>query len=142
MEKLKLKMERFSKALGTLEWSLNDLSKIDPDEHHDRYLAMQDSVIKRFEYCHELFWKFLKFYLQMQVGIVIEGAGSRKVFNLARDEGLLSESEFEICLGMIEKRNLSSHTYDDEMADEVAGSVSPYFEVMKRVLDKLSQSIS
>jgi nucleotidyltransferase substrate binding protein (TIGR01987 family) len=75
---------------------------------------MRDSVIQRFEFCWELAWKVLKLRLE-QVGVVV--LTPRDVFREALEKGLIEDgntwSEAQ------RMRNLTSHTYDEKLADQV-----------------------
>ena len=75
---------------------------------------IRDSVIQRFEFCWELAWKVLKLRLE-QVGVVV--LTPRDVFREALEKGLIEDgntwSEAQ------RMRNLTSHTYDEELADQV-----------------------
>lgn len=79
---------------------------------------IRDSVIQRFEFCWELAWKTLKLRLEM-LGIV--ALNPRDVFKEALVAGLIHDgntwSEAQ------RMRNLSSHTYDEKLADQVYGFV-------------------
>lgn len=75
---------------------------------------IRDAVIQRFEFCWELAWKALKLRLQ-ELGI--EAMNPRDVFREALASGLIHDGN-----GWSEaqkKRNLTSHTYDEKLADEV-----------------------
>lgn len=75
---------------------------------------IRDSVIQRFEFCWELAWKVLKLRLE-QLGVV--ASNPRDVFKeslsaaLIHDGNLWSEAQ--------RMRNLSSHTYDEKLAEQV-----------------------
>lgn len=75
---------------------------------------IRDAVIQRFEFCWELAWKALKLRLQ-QLGV--EALNPRDIFREALANGLIHDgnswSEAQ------RKRNLTSHTYDEKLADEV-----------------------
>lgn len=132
MEKLKLKINSFIDAIDTLESSLRLFEKSDQDDPYI-YLAFRDSVIKRFEYCHEVFWKMILLYLETEIGITVDQAGSRKVFKIAQEKGILTSGDLEICLEMIAKRNLTSHLYKEEIIEDIVHSIPPYLEIMKKV---------
>lgn len=63
MERLKLELIQINKALKTLETSFLVLKKLSETKNTDFILAAEDSIIQRFEYCYDTFWKFLKIYL-------------------------------------------------------------------------------
>lgn len=79
----------------------------------------KQGVIQSFEYTHELAWKLLKDYLT-----------DRGVFNLIGSKDATREAfkaelitDGEVWMDMILKRNLTSHTYDNRLADEVFDAI-------------------
>ena len=83
----------------------------------------QQGVIQGFEFTHELAWNVLKDYLEEQgfVGIV----GSRNATREAFRNGLLNDGE--TWMDMIKARNLTSHTYDPHIAEEVVKDILTRF---------------
>lgn len=75
---------------------------------------IRDSVIQRFEFCWELAWKTLRLKLEAE-GIAVNTP--RETWQQALQVGLIADgnawSEAQ------KKRNLTSHTYDENLADEV-----------------------
>jgi len=72
----------------------------------------KQGVIQGFEFIHELAWNVLKDFLEYE-GIP-DIVGSRSTVREAFKRGLIRDGE--TWMDMIEKRNLSSHTYDSETA--------------------------
>ncbi|MDD5295515.1 MAG: HI0074 family nucleotidyltransferase substrate-binding subunit [Rhodocyclaceae bacterium] len=90
---------------------------------------IRDSVIQRFEFSWELAWKALRLRLQ-QVGV--EALNPRDVFREALAMGLIRDGN-----GWSEAqkmRNLTSHTYDEKLADEVYAYVTGVGLVLFRQL--------
>lgn len=76
-------------------------------------------TIHVFEYTHELAWNVLKDYLEYEG---IQGlVGSRSTVRVAFKRGLVADGE--VWMDMIEKRNLTSHTYNQDVADSVVNAV-------------------
>ena len=75
---------------------------------------IRDSVIQRFEFCWELAWKALKLRLE-QLGV--EALNPRDAFREALSAGLIHDGN--AWTEVQRKRNLTSHTYDETLADEV-----------------------
>jgi nucleotidyltransferase substrate binding protein (TIGR01987 family) len=75
----------------------------------------KQGVIQGFEVVHELAWNVLKDFLEFEgiQGII----GSRGAVREAFKRTLLDDGE--LWMDMIEKRNLSSHTYNQALADEL-----------------------
>lgn len=76
----------------------------------------QQGLIQGFEFTHELAWNVLKDYLEMEG---IQGlVGSRSTVREAFKRGLVADGD--AWMDMIEKRNLSSHTYNLHVANMLA----------------------
>ncbi|WP_244161382.1 nucleotidyltransferase substrate binding protein [Trichlorobacter thiogenes] len=90
----------------------------------------QQGLIQGFEFTHELAWNVLKDYLEENgiSGIVGSKGATREAFK----NGLISDGES--WMEMIKSRNLSSHTYNPDTAEEVVGNILlrfyPAFEQM------------
>ena len=95
----------------------------------------KQGLIQGFEYTHELAWNVLKDFLEHEGinGII----GSRGAVREAFRRGLISDGE--AWMDMIEKRNLSSHTYDLETANglckRIIESFQPCFVAHKATLE-------
>lgn len=80
----------------------------------------QQGLIQGFEFTHELAWNVLKDYLEMEG---IQGLiGSRSTVREAFKRGLVMDGE--VWMDMIEKRNLSSHTYNQAVASTVVAAIA------------------
>ena len=115
--KLKLKLEDLRKALCKLEDSL----KKDPHED-DLYL---DGIIQRFEFVFELSWKLMKGYLEYDG---IEVNSPRGAFREAFKVELIENGSAWI--KMMENRNRTSHTYNQDTAWEIYDKVKKEYIVL------------
>lgn len=105
-ERIVLKFMEYQKAVGKLKVAIAKNPELD-----DLYL---DGTIQRFEFAYELAWKLMKDYL------IYEGIASSSPRSCIREGfklGLIQEPEK--WLDMLEKRNLSSHTYNEMTANEI-----------------------
>lgn len=118
IERIRLKAEDYHRALLRLQTALTKEADLD-----DMYL---DATIQRFEFCFELAWKLIKAVLEYEG---IEANSPRSSIREGWKQGLISDAE--AWLDMMEKRNLSSHTYDENAAREI------YREVKERYADLL-----
>ena len=141
MGKLKFKHENLSKALDRLEEAVIDFSnfKLNINDKHSLrlYRSLRDSMIQRFEFCVDLFWKYLKIVLEEELKKEIELNSPRSVIRDACNAKLITEKDAEIFLKMIEDRNMSSHIYKEEIADQISNQVGNYFFIMKNYMEKL-----
>jgi nucleotidyltransferase substrate binding protein (TIGR01987 family) len=79
----------------------------------------QQGLIQAFEFTHELAWNVLKDYLQDQGYANL--IGSKGATRTAFKNGLIEDGE--AWMAMIESRNQTSHTYNEDLADEIATAV-------------------
>lgn len=122
---LNLKWEDFHRAMKALKIAV----KWKPDADN-MYL---DATIQRFEFCFELAWKLMKSVLAYEG---IEANSPRSSIREGWKQGLIDNAEQ--WLDMLEKRNLSSHTYNEITAMNIYQCiVSEYVEL----LSSLEQTI-
>jgi len=104
--------QRFNNYLKALQ-TLTDAVKL--AEERELSTLEAQGVIQSFEFTHELAWNVLKDYLEYQG--ISDIIGSRGAVREAFKNGLLEDGE--TWMTMIKDRNLSSHTYDLERAQEI-----------------------
>ena len=79
----------------------------------------KQGVIQAFEFVHELAWNVLKDYLEYEG---IQGlVGSRGTVREAFKRGLLVDGE--LWMDMIDKRNQTSHTYNQALAHSLVSTI-------------------
>jgi len=93
----------------------------------DDYYFFRDSSIQRFEFTVEIFWKFIKRLLKEKEGIDCKTPKSciREFFSA----GYLDEDKIRILLQMIDDRNLTSHTYKEEIAEDIFSRFEKYIVI-------------
>lgn len=88
----------------------------------------QQGLIKAFEFTHELAWNVIKDYFEYQGNTSI--MGSRDATREAFQRNMISAGES--WMEMIKSRNMTSHTYNQEIADEISGKViDTYFPLFQ-----------
>ncbi len=75
---------------------------------------IRDSVIQRFEFCYELAWKMLKLRLAEED---IDVRSPKATLQAALEMGLIDDGNAWTELHRV--RNLTTHTYDESLAEEV-----------------------
>ena len=91
-----------------------------------------DATIQRFEFCFELAWKLMKAVLEYEG---IEANSPRGCIREGWKQRLISNAE--AWLEMMEKRKLSSHTYDENVAREIYHDVKQRYVVLLEALDQM-----
>ena len=128
-------MESMTERMKKAEDALARLHEIVIVEHLNE--VERDALIHRFEFCFEILWKCAKDYLREVDGL--DAASPRKVIRMSREVGLLNDEETEQALLMTNDRNLTSHTYDEGMAIELAGRIKEYEALMERWYRKMQK---
>ncbi len=96
----------------------------------------KQGLIQAFEFTHELAWKTLKDFLNDKGNKEIYG--SKDAVKEAFKYNLLENGE--IWMDMIKSRNKTSHTYNEETADEIIiAIVTDYYVEFERLSEKLSE---
>ncbi|MBE0525173.1 MAG: nucleotidyltransferase substrate binding protein [Methanosarcinales archaeon] len=98
-------------------------------------MILLDAAIQRFEYSFEVFWKFTKEYLRVKEGIVCNSPKS--CFKESFKVNLITEEETVLALEMTDDRNMTAHTYHEEVAEEIYGRIKGYYSLMDNVSKKL-----
>jgi nucleotidyltransferase substrate binding protein (TIGR01987 family) len=99
--------------------------------------TLRDSLIQRFEFCSDLFWKYLKRYEEETFNISLEIVAPRSVIMAACKAAIISEPDAEILLEMIKSRNFTSHIYKEETANEISAQIPQYYKIMQKYAEKL-----
>lgn len=107
------RFKNFGKAIALLQEAVN-LTK-------ERALTEleEQGLIQRFEFKHELAWNVLKDYFEDQGNTLI--TGSRDATREAFNKSLIDDGED--WMEMIKSRNQSSHTYNEEVAEEIIDKI-------------------
>ncbi|GIV87274.1 MAG: nucleotidyltransferase [Chloroflexus sp.] len=119
------RFKHYTKALLQLEQAV-ELS---------RTRALSDlekqGLIQAFEYTHELAWKILKDFLEDKGVYNLYGStdSTREAFK----RGLIDDGE--VWMDMIKSRNLSSQTYNQEIAGRI---VERYVTAFQQLLNRLN----
>lgn len=95
---------------------------------------IRDSAILRFEFTFELIWKTLKVYLAEQ-GITV--ATPRESIKAAYKAGLIKEDAN--WLETIRLRNLTTHTYDEAIAEQIYGALPAVSILYQDLLQELKE---
>ncbi|NLJ00871.1 MAG: nucleotidyltransferase [Bacteroidales bacterium] len=140
-------LQRFSnykKALRKLEDSVdyvtNHITKESLDTGEEFGLIQIDLIkqglIQSFEFTHELAWNVIKDYVHYQGNQSVRGSrdATREGFSM----GLIEDGD--VWMEMIRSRNQTSHTYDEETADEIYNKIiNDYFDAFVSFKEKMEE---
>lgn len=120
-----LSLAAFKKALASLERAIQQ-----PKNEFNR-----DSVIQRFEYSFELSWKILKRYFMLNQNL--DESHIKNLFREAGKQGLVDS--VENWFAYHKARNLTSHTYNEETAEEVYLAACDFYKDAVVLLSRLEK---
>ena len=137
------RFDNYKKALRLLtegaEIITQELGKAEFEETAYERISdlLKEGLIKRFEYTHQLAWNVMKDYEEYQGISPI--MGSRDATRQALKIGLIDDARW---MNMIDNRNLTAHTYNENTATQVVKEILQvyhplflkYEETMNRLL--------
>ncbi|KDR94638.1 nucleotidyltransferase substrate binding protein, HI0074 family [Peptoclostridium litorale DSM 5388] len=130
INKLKYKLDDLKRAFNKLKESANR----DPIEDD----IVIDATIQRFEFTYELSWKLMKAYLEYNGNM--EATSPRRAIKESFKEGLIGDGQ--VWLEMLQDRNRTSHTYDEECAMEIFNHIrNSYIDVFEKLIGSLEEEI-
>ncbi|HOO32477.1 MAG TPA: nucleotidyltransferase substrate binding protein [Thermotogota bacterium] len=124
------KLHNFEKALARLKEAVTQYKK---EKSND---LMRDGMIQRFEFTYELSWKATKEKLE-ELGL-FDNSSPRAVIKEAFSQKIIENEN--LWLLIIKDRNMTSHVYKEEMADEIAQRItSTYIQTFESLLQHLKK---
>ncbi len=135
MEQLKSKQIIVQKTINALESGIERFKQ----QHEElyEYEAFRESLIQRFEYTVDTFWKYLKIYMQDYQKLIVDVASPRGVFRAASEAKLISHDELNQLLDAVTDRNLSSHAYDEDVAEQVVKRIPKHYLSIRTIFERL-----
>lgn len=147
-----LKKEKaITQALNVLNESITSYQKAEnlpqfPIEYHQVFTdynelirSLRDSMIQRFEFCVDLFWKHIKDYLENIEKVTLTVRSPKSIIRALCNARLITEQQAEQAIQMINHRNLSSHIYKEEIAEEISLHIPTYYSLIYQIVETLSK---
>ena len=132
---LSKKLIDFSNALKRLEEAHDKAFEARGGEN---YSFFRDSTIQRFEFTLEIAWKSVKSFLLEHEGVECRSPkGCMREFSAT---GYIDADETVRLLQMIDDRNLASHTYHENIAEEIFKNIQSYQEILKKIYEIMKSS--
>ena len=127
----KQRFQNFEKAYLLL----NEIADRDIDSFSQ---LEKEGVVQRFEIIIELSWKVLKDYLENE-GYDNVKNGKQAIRQAFQDEII---TDAEGWMKALQQRNLTSHTYDDDILDEtVTFIIDEFYPIVRDLYQKLKQEL-
>ena len=135
---MKLDLSSLRKAVGSLEKTLEVADDKDfisglSDNQKD---AIRAGVIQNFEFTYELCWKFMRRWLEVNLGSTyVEGVARRQLFRLSAENKLIAD--VDQWMEYHDARNETSHTYDEGTAEDVFATAREFLADAEKLLQAL-----
>ncbi len=118
---MSVSIRSFKSAVVALEAATNEIKND----------LVRDATIQRFEFCIELSWKCSKKVMGTMT------SAPRQVVREMGQNALISD--VPLWLKAIEYRNLSVHTYNEELADKVYDFILEFLPELKKLISELEK---
>ena len=128
MTKPEALIEDFASATDRLREVLNE----------KKSTLIRDAAIKRFELVFDLSWKTVKTFLEERKGIVCHSPAD--CFREAYQNKLISFDDF--WLELVKTRNLTVHTYNEKLAEQIYGGLPKALQKFEELLAYLKENES
>lgn len=119
MERLNERIDAAERAVGRLNEALR---RPDPGD------IERDAAIQRFEFTFETVWKAAQACLQTIEGV--DAASPKSVIRACREIGLLDATDAVLALRMADDRNLTVHTYNESLAEQIYSRIPAYHRLL------------
>lgn len=126
MDRLTERLHVARRALGTFREALRE----------SKTPMTRDASIQRFEYTFEAVWKAAQLYLRVRENL--ELASPTAVTRACFQAALLNEEQCRTAMNMVRDRNLTVHTYNEELADQIYSLLPAYAALMDQWLTAMS----
>lgn len=139
---MELVQQRISLAQKSVHQLHEILKIIERGTYDEISEILRDSAIQRFEFSMDTFYNSLQSYLQEVEKIEItEMKSPRAVFRCATQANLFTKEDLAICIQMVEDRNRTSHTYNEDTAEDIFQRIPLYHATLQQILDHLNTKL-
>jgi len=134
-----LDLSSLKKAIASLKNALNvaipaSLEAM-PENQQE---VIKAGVIQNFEFTYELCWKFMKRWLEVNIGTAyVDGVTRRELFRLSVENKLIKD--VDQWMEYHDARNETSHTYDQDTADDIFQVAQTFFSDAFELLQILEE---
>ena len=133
-----LDFSSLKKALHSLEAALNFAASEDQlaGLTEDQKEVIRAGAIQNFEFTYELCWKFMKRWLENNLGSTyVDGIPRKELFRIAAEHQLITAVKHWIKYH--DARNETAHTYDEDKAQKVFDAAKEFLADAKELLKNL-----
>lgn len=126
--------------LTSFENAINSLNSIITRYHNDNFdIDIRDAVIQRFEYTYSLAIKMMTRYINKVSPSTEADMTFNEIIRKSNRLGLL-KNNLDKWTEYRQKRNMTSHTYDEKIANLVVNIIPEFKDEVDFLLNKLKQN--
>ncbi|QDP39492.1 HI0074 family nucleotidyltransferase substrate-binding subunit [Radiobacillus deserti] len=130
-------MERLQQRIKSAEKPLSAFSEL--VDVKEPTTVERDALIQRFKFSSEICFKTAKQFLYDKKGI--DAASPKGVIRSLRENSILNEEEAIKGIRMVDDRNLTVHTYNEEVALKIQASLKDYYLLLLTIIERMKASI-
>ncbi len=137
---MSLELKSIRNAVESLERSINVAlrKQNDPNVDIDEKDTIRAGVIQNFEFTYEQCWKFMKRWHEENINPEsVDGITRKELFRLSAENKLIED--VEKWMEFHRARNITSHTYDGNTANEVFHKTVEFLPFAKAFLVRLDK---
>ncbi len=134
---MSLQLDSLTKSIDILERSVKTAGRIDASDK-DLLETVRAGVIHSFEVAYELSWKMIKRWLKENMGdTYVDGIYQSELFRRAAEHLLITDAER--WMDYHRARNSTSHTYNEDAAENVFAEATEFIHEAKQLLSVLEE---
>ena len=135
---MSLYLDNLAKSIEALERSVKTASRVG-DSDEDLKETVRAGVIHNFEVAYEISWKMIKRWLKENIGdaAVDSSVTRRNIFRSGAENRLIVDAER--WMDYHEARNSTSHTYNEDAAENVFTEATEFIHDAKQLLSVLQE---
>lgn len=133
-------MDKVSRKLDVARQALARLQEVLARPVDD---VVRDSAILRFTLATETVWKAARSVIADQMGAErLNSASPKAMVRESQIAGFLTEEQAEAAMGMMNDRNLTVHTYDEEKAEELFSRLPAHAALIESWISAMQSAIT
>jgi len=136
---MNLDLTSLKRSIAALERSLN-VTKYAKDFHTlslDLQETLKAGVIHNLKICYEQSWRSIKRWLEVNEGqAIVDGVTRRELYRIAFENRIIED--VEEWMSFHSTRNITSHSYDLEVANSAYETAVRFLPYAKKLLERLT----
>ena len=102
-------------------------------------LALRDSIIFRFKHGVSHFLELVALYLEDVEKVTLLANTPSGIIRAAVEARMITEDQGQQCIEMIKDRNLTSHIYREEIAEDIKSKAPRYYDLQKAIVASIQK---